>query len=136
MSHRTERWLFCLGLLVMAMLLVGGSAAATDPTQPRDLAWPTQTGRVSAPAAPASVGMSDLMSQTFEFSGGFPPGWRVYDAISQSTGLDYYWGSTVYTRAEGAHSASAVRGGLDGASSRNLQFHCLRFSSVKPRKAT
>jgi len=74
MSSRTEKWLLCLGLLVMGMLLAGGSAAATD-LQPRnELAVYVQ--QVSSSSSDASVSqavvvtdtvsMGDVMSQTSE----------------------------------------------------------------------
>jgi uncharacterized repeat protein (TIGR01451 family) len=123
MSGRTNRWLLCLGLLVMGMLLAGGTVT-TGAAQPRNAAGPIRIEQVSplaseveSPQAPAltSVGMGDLMSQTFEFGGAFPAGWQVYDAISPTVGLDYFWSTTAFTRAEGASSAVAVQGGLDGA---------------------
>jgi uncharacterized repeat protein (TIGR01451 family) len=68
---------------------------------------------------PADVGKSDLMSQTFEFTGDFPAGWQTFSAISQTisgtvTG-DYFWSTTAYTSAEGARSAIALQGGVNGS---------------------
>lgn len=123
MANRIKRWLLCAGLLAIGILMIGGSTSATElvrlPSTESaihiDQASPP-AGRVQAPHAPSalsSVGMGDLMSETFESN--FPSGWWVYDAISPTTGLDYYWSSTAYTSAEGAQSGSAVRGGLAGA---------------------
>ena len=124
MPNQIKRWLICTGLLAVGILVIGGSTSAAELAQPRDAGSPVYLEQISASigsvntqhalSALSSAGMGDLVSETFESD--FPSGWWVYDAISQSTGLDYYWGSTVYTRAEGTHSGSAVRGGLDGAS--------------------
>ena len=122
MSGRTNRWLLCLGLLVMGMLLAGGTMT-TGAAQPRNAAWPIRIEQVSplasdveSPQAPAltSVGMGDFMSQTFEFAGAFPAGWQVYDAISPTVGY-YLWSTTTITSAEGTHSAAAALGGVLGA---------------------
>jgi len=120
MSNRTTRWMLCLGLVVMGMLLAGETISATGAAQPRDAASLT-FNRPSSPASDAkasrtaaAVGMGDLMSQTFEFVGAFPSGWQVYDAISPTVG-NYLWSTTTITSAEDTHSAAAALGGVSGA---------------------
>lgn len=121
-TNQTNRWLLCLCILGIGLLFVSGSVAATGLPQPRaperpaSVEYMTIPSDASAPrslAAVASIGMGDLVTQTFESA--LSSGWRVYDAISPAVGLDYYWGTTSYTRAEGAHSALAVCDGRDGA---------------------
>ena len=114
MSNDRRTWVPGLCLLAAVLLFVSGSVAATGATQPHqsDLTAAVYTGQPKAPLSLADVGMSDIVSQTFEFTGAFPTGWQTYDNITRSPGsvylLTYSWSTTDYTHAQGTRSATAV----------------------------
>lgn len=113
MSELQRTWVFCLCLLAAAMLFVSGSVAARGLTQPQpsDLTAPVLAVPLKLPTAVEDIGMSDRVSQTFEFTDTFPTGWQTYDKIARAPGsyvLSYSWTTTDYTRAQGTRSAVAV----------------------------
>ncbi len=114
MSNHQRGWVVSVCLLVAALLFMGGSVAATGAAQPyqSDLTASVYASQPKAPLSLLGVGMSDLISQTFEFTGAFPTEWQTYDNITRSPGvvypLTYTWSTTDYTRAQGTRSAVAV----------------------------
>ena len=128
MSNRTQWWTLCLAAAALLFLSGNVIAANSKPPSPSvsAVSYPASqspafahSAIAAAPLIPADVGKSDLMSQTFEFTGTFPARWQTYSAISQTisgtvTG-DYFWSTTAYTSAEGTYSAIAMRGGVNGS---------------------
>ncbi len=116
MSSRMLERMLLLGLLVVALLLIGESVVATaspSPTATKGHAFESPLSSVHQPAAslsPAAVGMRELMSQTFEFADAFPVGWQAYAVTYtlDTANLNYVWATTTYTQFEGARSAIAV----------------------------
>ena len=76
MSHRMHVWMLILSLSILGVLFAGGNVAATGISQPhvagRALVQSPPEWSASRSQTPTTPGMSDLMSQTFEFSGAFP----------------------------------------------------------------
>ena len=114
MSNHQPTWILGVCLLAAALLFVSGSVAAAGSAQPfsSGVTAPVPADLPKSPMATADVGMSDLLTQTFEFTGTFPAGWQTYDNITPSPGsvypLTYSWSTTDYTQAQGTRSAVAV----------------------------
>jgi uncharacterized repeat protein (TIGR01451 family) len=112
MSNDQRMWILVVCLMA-ALLFASESATAVAVPQPfqSGLAAPN-SATSNLPASSANVGMSDLVSQTFEFTGAFPAGWQSYDNVTRAPGtvylLTYSWSTTDYTRSQGTRSATAV----------------------------
>jgi uncharacterized repeat protein (TIGR01451 family) len=113
MNHRIPGRALGLSLLIVGTLLISGSVMAIGREQVTTSAAPYDRGAQTV----ATVGMSELMSQTFEFIGTWPAGWQVYDTFTHTFGtnvFNYSWMTTNYTQVEGARSAVAI-GLLNGS---------------------